>query len=48
MAPTYLLVLKMVDVVAEVESNYVVVSKFVLEGHDYGYLDLCIWEVISN
>ena len=44
MAPTRLLILHMVDVV---EPDYVVVSKFVLEGYDYGCLDY-FWEVTSN
>ena len=36
MAPTRLLVLRMVDIVAKVEVDYVVVSNLVLEGHNYG------------
>ena len=37
MAPTCLLVLHMVDIVANVEADYVTVSKHVFEGHDYEY-----------
>lgn len=37
MAPTCLLVLHMVNVVAKVEADYVAVSKHVFEGHDYEY-----------
>jgi hypothetical protein len=40
--PTHLLVLHMVDVVAKVEANYVVISKLVLEGHGYGCLGLLL------
>lgn len=40
MAPTRLFVLHMIDVLAEVEVDYLVVSKLVLKGHDYGSLRL--------
>ena len=36
MAPTHLFILCMVDIVAKVEDDYVVASKLVLKGHDYG------------
>lgn len=48
MAPTRLLVLRMVDVVAEVVANYVAVSKVVHEGHAYEYLGLLLEDVIDN
>lgn len=36
MAPFHMLVLRMVEVVAKVEVDFVAVSKLVLESHDYG------------
>ena len=42
MTPTHLLVLHMVDVVAKVEADYVIISKLVLEGHGYGCLGLLL------
>ena len=40
MAPTRLLVLCMVDIVAEVEAGHVAISKLVIEGNDNGCLGL--------
>ena len=42
MTPTHLFVLHMVDVVAKIETDYVVISKLVLEGHGYGFLGLLL------
>ena len=43
LAPTRLLVLHMVDVVAEVTTSYVAISKLVLDDHNDGCLDLFFW-----
>lgn len=47
-APSHLLILHIVDIVSEIEANYVAVSKFLFEGHDYGCLSQFLWEVVRN
>ena len=48
MALTCLLVLRMVDIIVEVEAHCVAISKLVLEDHDYGCLGLILGKIISN
>ena len=48
MAPTCSLVLRIINVVAEVEADYVAIFKLVLGGHDYGCLALLLGDIFSN
>ena len=48
MAPFHMLVLRMVEVVAKVEVDFVAVSKLVLESHDYGLFGSLLGEIINN